>query len=68
MTDASRHFGSNRVTADRTGVFRWKNTSGETVPAFGCIKLNSYNDVDEYYNAVKPDGNGSLHLAAAPGR
>lgn len=66
MTDAIRHFGPKREVVDKTGVFRWRNTSGETVPAFGCIKLSEYNSEGDYFNAVKPDGDGNLHFFNGP--
>lgn len=45
---------------------RWKNLSGEIVPAYGVVKLRAYNSTGKYYEAVKPDGDGSLHYLSGP--
>lgn len=45
---------------------RWKNLSGEIVPAYGVVKLRAYNTTGKYYEAVKPDGDGSLHYLSGP--
>lgn len=66
MTD--RFASTSRHTQNQTGVFRWKNTSGEEIPAFACVKLSAFNDADKYFDATKPDGEGSLYFfnGAAP--
>lgn len=45
---------------------KWKNVSGEEIPAYGVVKLNSYVEADDYFEAVKPDGEGSLHFVNGP--
>ena len=62
MTNSPRITSRSRESIDQTGVLRWKNVSGETIPAFACVRLSAYNATDRYYNAVKPDGDGSLHF------
>lgn len=53
---------TNRDKINQTGLLRWKNMSGETIPAYACVKLSSFDNTGRYYNAVKPDGEGSLHF------
>lgn len=64
MTD--RNTGTNRSPLNLTGVLRWKNVSAETVPAFGVVKLTAYNAVGRYYDADKPDGEGTLYFLNGP--
>ena len=60
MTD--RISSDSRNVINQTGLMRWKNTSGETIPAYACVKLDSFDTAGGYYNAVKPDGDGNLHF------
>lgn len=57
--------GNNRSPRDLTNVIIWKNVSGETIPAFACIKITARN-AGGYYEADKPDGSGSLHFFNGP--
>ena len=45
---------------------RWKNISGETVPAFGCVQVNSYVESDDYFEIIKPTWNGTNHFFNGP--
>lgn len=45
---------------------RWKNTSGETVPAFGCVQVNAYIEDGDYYEIVKPTWHGTTHYLNGP--
>ena len=47
-------------------AMKWKNTSGESIPAYGVVKLDSYDDAGDFFNAVKPDGEGDLHFVNGP--
>lgn len=58
--------GIGRAPRDSTPVLRWKNDSGETIPAFGAIKLQSYDAALDQFSAVKPDGSGKLHFVNGP--
>jgi hypothetical protein len=51
---------------DQKDKIRWKNLSGEVIPAYAVVKLSSYNAVDKHYNAVKPDGEGSIYHLSGP--
>ena len=61
-----RFTGPARSPRDISYAFKWKNTSGEIIPAYACIKLDSYDEAGGFYNAVKPDGDGELHFANGP--
>jgi hypothetical protein len=64
MTDRIK--GPGRSPFDNSRVMKWKNVSGESVPAYGVVKLSSYVEDDDYFEAVKPDGKGSLHFVNGP--
>ena len=61
-----RFTGPARSPRDISYAFKWKNTSGETIPAYACVKLDTYDEAGGFYNAVKPDGSGNLHFANGP--
>jgi hypothetical protein len=58
--------GQGRSPFDISKVVKWKNVSGESIPAYGVVKLSSYVAADDYFEAVKPDGDGSLHFVNGP--
>ena len=64
MTD--RILNHNRFVTNRKGAFRFKNVSGESMPPFSCFKVTAYDDTNDYYDADKPDGEGSLHFVSGP--
>lgn len=64
MTDRIK--GQGRSPIDNSRVMKWKNVSGEEIPAYGVVKLSSYVAADDYFQAVKPDGEGSLHFVNGP--
>lgn len=39
---------------------RWKNTSGETVPAYGVVQVDEYDTDDKYWKVVKPTNVGDM--------
>lgn len=47
-----------RDLSDRT---QWLNSSGETVPAYGVIRLFSYDDATNQFQADKPDGSSGIY-------
>jgi hypothetical protein len=64
MTDRIR--GPGRSPRDSSRGLIWKNLSGETIPPYACVKLRAYVAADDYFEAVKPDGDGSLHFVNGP--
>ena len=61
-----RFAGPSRSPFNLSSVMKWKNTSGETIPAYGVVKLDSYDTAGDYFLAVKPDGSGDLHFVNGP--
>lgn len=57
---------TGRTPQDKSRVLRWKNDSGEEIPAFACVKLDSYDGATDLYSAKKPDGTGHLYVANGP--
>lgn len=55
-----------RSPIDNSRVMKWKNVSGEEIPAYGVVKLRAYVEADDYFEAVKPDGEGNLHFVNGP--
>jgi hypothetical protein len=53
----------NRSPRDLSDTVQWLNSSGETVPAYGVVKLFSYDDVTNQYQADKPDGQEGIYYA-----
>jgi hypothetical protein len=64
MTDRIKAPGRSPI--DNSKVMKWKNLSGEEIPAYGVVKLQSYVAADDYFEAVKPDGEGALHFVNGP--
>lgn len=64
MTDRIKGLGRSPI--DNSKVMKWKNVSGEEIPAYGVVKLQDYVEADDYFEAVKPDGDGSLHFVNGP--
>jgi hypothetical protein len=64
MTDRIKAPG--RSPFDNSRVMKWKNVSGEEIPAYGVVKLQDYIEADDYFEAVKPDGEGALHFVNGP--
>lgn len=64
MTD--RHLAAGRSPRNSSNVLKWQNDSGETIPAYACVKLQSYDSATDLYSAVKPDGSGHLYFANGP--
>lgn len=61
-----RFTGPARSPFNVSSAIKWKNTSGGTIPAYGVIKLSGYDAIGDYFNAVKPDGEGNLHFVNGP--
>lgn len=51
---------------DQSERLAWLNSSGETIPAFACVKLFSYDDATNQFQADKPDGSPGLYYANGP--
>lgn len=58
--------GIGRSPRDSTPVLRWKNDSGATIPAYGVIRLTSYNSTTDTFSAVKPDGEDGFYFVNGP--
>jgi hypothetical protein len=58
--------GQGRSPRDSSRALMWKNVSGETIPAYGVVKLRAFVDADGYFEGVKPDGDGTLHFVNGP--
>ena len=61
-----RFTGPARSPFDISSAMKWKNTSGESIPAYACVKLDSYDVAGGFFNAIKPDGTGDLHFVNGP--
>jgi len=61
-----RFAGPARSPFNLSSVMKWKNTSGESIPAYACVKLDSYDAAGDFFNAIKPDGSGDLHFVNGP--
>lgn len=57
---------ASRYHANRATAIPWKNMSGETVPAFACVKLTDFNDSTFQWVISKPDGEAGLYYANGP--
>lgn len=51
---------------DQSERIAWLNSSGEAIPAFACVKLFSYDDATNQFQADKPDGSEGLYYANGP--
>lgn len=56
-----RNFGGERSPRDLSDHLKWQNVSGEEIPAYGVVKVISYNSTTKYFEVTKPDGEGNLH-------
>ena len=61
-----RFAGPARSPFNLSSIMKWKNTSGESIPAYACVKLDSYDVAGDFFNAIKPDGTGDLHFVNGP--
>ena len=61
-----RFSGPGRSPFNISSAMKWKNTSDEAVPAYGVVKLDSYDVAGDFFNAIKPDGEGDLHFVNGP--
>lgn len=64
MTD--RHQARKRFIVDASHEFRWVNSSEETVPAFGVVKLSAWTAAKRYFGVIKPDGEDGLYYTNGP--
>lgn len=53
----------NRQPRDLTDSVQWKNTSIESVPAYGVIKLTTFDEATNQFEADKPDGQKGIYYA-----
>lgn len=51
----------NRQPRDLSDTVQWLNSSGATVPAYGVVKLLSYDAVTNQFQIDKPDGRGGIY-------
>ncbi len=65
MTERHRQ-DSSRFKADLQDFFAFRNDSGEAVPAYGCIKILSYDAASDMYTIDKPDGAEGLYFVNGP--
>lgn len=61
-----RFGGGGRQPHNLRTFIMWENVSGETIPAYGCVKLTAYNDSTGHYDADKPDGDDGLYFVNGP--
>lgn len=47
-------------------VIRWKNVSGETVPAFGVVQIGQWDDAAGAYDGEKPSASGTIWVPNGP--
>ena len=65
MTDHWR-IDSQRSRANLGAFFVFRNDSGEAVPAYGCVKIISYDESTDRYAIDKPDGEEGLYFVNGP--
>lgn len=65
MTERNRQ-DSSRFKADLQDFFAFRNDSGEAIPAYGCIKILSYDAANDMYTVDKPDGAEGLYFVNGP--
>jgi hypothetical protein len=53
----------NRAPRDLSDKVQWLNSSGEEVPAYGVVKLFSYDPETNQFQADKPDGGEGVYYA-----
>lgn len=58
MTD--RHSAPQRSPSNIKHTLQWQNGAGESIPAFGVIRLTAYNNTTGQYTAEKHNGTASL--------
>lgn len=58
----TRFLGDSRTAGDLSEQMKWKNLSGETIPAYACIKLTTYDNSQRRYGAIKPDGGRGIYV------
>lgn len=51
----------NKMPRDLSDRIQWLNSSGETVPAYGVVRLFSYDDATNQFQADKPDGSSGVY-------
>lgn len=56
----------NRTAHDLAERLPWKNTSGESCPAYGVFRIDSFNETTLHWDAKKPDGEEGLYYANGP--
>ncbi len=64
-TDAWR-IDSQRSRSNLSPFFVFRNDSGEAIPAYGCIKVISYDEASDRYAVDKPDGAEGLYFVNGP--
>lgn len=53
----------NKAPRDLSDRVQWLNSSGEAVPAYGVVRLFSYDDAANQFQADKPDGSNGIYYA-----
>ncbi len=56
----------NRTAHDLAERLPWKNTAGESCPAYGVFRIDSFNETTLHWDAKKPDGEEGLYYANGP--
>lgn len=56
----------NRVPRDVDSAMQWKNISGETIPAYGCFRVDAFNATTGQFDVEKPDGEEGLYYVNGP--
>lgn len=50
----------SQFAKDYKGAIRWKNTSGYSVPPYGCVQVDTYDTDGLFYNVVRPTDEGRV--------
>lgn len=66
MTRQMNDLATQRTARNLNDRIPWKNGSGEEIPKYGCVRLDSFDPGTESFGVVKPDGAEGLYLASGP--
>ena len=59
-------FKSHQTHSTLPDMISWVNDSGESVPPFACVQIDSYNESTGLYSIIKPTWDGALHYVNGP--
>lgn len=66
MNNIPPHLLPNRAAHDLSDRMPWKNTHGETVPAYGVVRVTTFDPATNQFDITKPDGEEGLYYVNGP--